>query len=90
MARFEGANRRAKNDSARRWTIDRRLRFAGVTSLCEVDAENGKITEMLQLAPAGDTSYPGLVFYDGLLWMSYHWGPGITSAKVYLAKVRLP
>jgi hypothetical protein len=66
------------------------LRYAGRTSLCEVNAEDGKITEILQLAPPGDTSYPGLVLYDGLLWVSYHWGPGIKSAKVYLAKVRLP
>lgn len=37
----------------------------------------------------GDTSYPGLVWYQGLLWMSYYSShEGKTS--IYLAKVRLP
>ena len=36
-----------------------------------------------------DTSYPGLVWHDGLLWMTYYSGrEGRTS--IYLAKIRLP
>jgi hypothetical protein len=43
----------------------------------------------LTLPSGGDTSYPGLVWHDGLLWMSYyssHEGKSV----IYLAKVKLP
>jgi hypothetical protein len=56
------------------------------TSLCLVDAEKGTLTEALALPSGGDTSYPGLVFHDGLLWVSYYAShEGKTS--IYLAKV---
>jgi hypothetical protein len=56
------------------------------TSLCTVDVEKGTLTEVLALPSGGDTSYPGLVFYDGLLWVSYYSShEGKTS--IYLAKV---
>jgi hypothetical protein len=56
------------------------------TSLCFVDAENGALAEALALPSGGDTSYPGLVFHDGLLWVSYYSShEGKTS--IYLAKV---
>ena len=43
----------------------------------------------LTLPSGGDTSYPGLVWHDGLLWVSYYSShEGKTS--IYLAKVRLP
>ncbi|MBN2308154.1 MAG: exo-alpha-sialidase, partial [Candidatus Hydrogenedentes bacterium] len=44
---------------------------------------------VLTLPSGGDTSYPGLVWHDGLLWMSYYSShEGKTS--IYLAKIRLP
>jgi hypothetical protein len=56
------------------------------TSLCLVDAGMGTLTEALALPSGGDTSYPGLVFHDGLLWVSYYSShEGKTS--IYLAKV---
>ena len=36
-----------------------------------------------------DTSYPGLVWHDGLLWMTYYSGRA-GRASIYLAKIRLP
>jgi hypothetical protein len=43
----------------------------------------------LTLPSGGDTSYPGLVWHDGLLWVSYYSShEGKTS--VYLAKVKVP
>ena len=45
-------------------------------------------TPLLELPSGGDTSYPGLVWRDGLLWVSYYAShEGKTS--IYLAKVRL-
>jgi hypothetical protein len=44
---------------------------------------------LLTLPSGGDTSYAGLVWHDGLLWVSYYSShEGKTS--IYLAKVRLP
>ncbi len=59
------------------------------TSLLWLDAEAGKLTEFLKLPSGGDNSYPGLVWHEGLLWVSYYSShEGKTS--IYLAKVRIP
>ena len=56
------------------------------TSVCWVDADNGTLSECLALPSGGDTSYPGMVFHDGKLWVSYYSShEGKTS--IYLAKV---
>lgn len=58
------------------------------TSLCWLDAENGKLTEFLRLPSGGDCSYAGVVWYRGELWVSYyssHEGP----TRVYVARVAL-
>lgn len=57
------------------------------TSLAWLDPEAGKLTEFLKLPSGGDCSYAGLVWHEGLLWMSYYSShEGKTS--IYLAKVR--
>ncbi len=43
----------------------------------------------LLLPSGGDCSYPGMVWHDGLLWMSYYASHEGKSA-IYLAKMRLP
>jgi hypothetical protein len=58
------------------------------TSLCWADPKTGKLTEFLALPSGGDTSYPGLVWHDGLLWVSYYSSHEGKTA-IYLAKVRL-
>jgi hypothetical protein len=56
------------------------------TSLCWIDRENATYTEALRLPSGGDTSYPGLFFWDNHLWVSYYSShEGKTS--IYLAKV---
>ncbi len=56
------------------------------TALCWIDPIAGKMTEFLTLPSGGDTSYAGLVWHDGLLWVSYYSShEGKTS--IYLAKV---
>ncbi|NLE39654.1 MAG: hypothetical protein GX621_16670, partial [Pirellulaceae bacterium] len=58
------------------------------TSLSWLDPESGQMTELLTLPSGGDSSYPGLVWHDDLLWMSYYSShEGKTS--IYLAKVRV-
>jgi hypothetical protein len=59
------------------------------TSLSWLDAEAGTLTEALTLPSGGDTSYPGLVLHDGLLWVSYY-SSHEERTSIYLAKVRIP
>ena len=57
------------------------------TGLCWIDPAAGTLREFMTLPSGGDTSYPGLVWHDGLLWVSYYASyEGKTS--IYLAKVR--
>lgn len=44
---------------------------------------------VLTLPSGGDSSYPGLVWHDGLLWMSYYSSHEGKTA-IYLAKIALP
>jgi len=58
------------------------------TSLGWLDSKSGTLSEFLKLPSGGDTSYPGLVWHSGLLWVSYYSShEGKTS--IYLAKVKL-
>ncbi len=43
----------------------------------------------LTLPSGGDTSYPGMVLHDGLLWVSYY-STHEGKSSIYLAKIRLP
>lgn len=58
------------------------------TSIGEINPYSGKLTELLALPSGGDTSYPGMVVFEGILWVSYYSShEGKTS--IYLAKVAL-
>ncbi|MEA1951612.1 MAG: sialidase family protein [Planctomycetota bacterium] len=58
------------------------------TSVGLLEPEAGKFTELLKLPSGGDTSYPGMVFHDGILWVSYYAShEGRTS--IYLAKIKV-
>jgi len=58
------------------------------TALCYLDVTNHTMTRLLKLPSAGDTSYPGLVWHDDLLYMSYYsTHEGKTS--IYLAKIKI-
>ena len=58
------------------------------TSLLWIDPAAGKATEFLKLPSGGDTSYPGLVWHDGLLWVSYY-SSHEKKTSIYLARVKL-
>ena len=57
------------------------------TSLCWIDPQAGTLTEFLELPSQGDTSYAGLVWHEGLLWVSYY-SSHEGKASIYLAKVK--
>lgn len=57
-----------------------------MTKLARIGARSYE--PVLELPSGGDNSYPGFVWHDGLLWMSYYSShEGKTS--IYLAKIRL-
>ena len=58
------------------------------TSLSWLDPQRGTLEECLQLPSGGDTSYPGMVLHDGLLWVSYY-SSHEKKTSIYLAKVKL-
>lgn len=59
------------------------------TSLVWVHPEENRMEEFLALPSGGDTSYAGMVFHDGLLWVSYY-SSHEERTSIYLAKVKLP
>jgi len=58
------------------------------TSLCWVNPYTGEFIEALKLPSGGDTSYAGMVFYNGLLWVSYY-SSHEEKTTIYLAKVKI-
>jgi hypothetical protein len=58
------------------------------TVVCELDLQDIKLIPLLELPSDGDSSYPGLVWHEGMLWISYYSShEGKTS--IYLAKVQV-
>lgn len=63
---------------------DRKVR----TALGTIDPDTGRFAEALALPSGGDSSYAGLAWHHGLLWVSYYSShEGRTS--IYLATVRV-
>jgi len=71
------------------WLAAGRMHEGGAhTALCQLDMAEHKMTKLLKLPSGGDTSYPGLLWHDGLLYLSYYSShEGKTS--IYLAKIKL-
>jgi len=71
------------------WIAAGRLYDGGArTELMWLDTDQKSLYPILRLPSGGDTSYPGLVWHEGLLWVSYYSShEGRTS--IYLAKVKL-
>lgn len=67
------------------------------TALWWLNPETGELTQIAVLPSKGDTSYPGLVYHDGELWVSYYSSrdgktPDSASpnTSIYLARLQLP
>jgi hypothetical protein len=58
------------------------------TWVAALDVEKKTIMPILGLPSGGDTSYPGLVWHDDMLWVSYY-SSHEGKANIYLAKVRI-
>ena len=67
--------------------VDAATKTGATTMIAELGAD-GTVQRLLNFKSGGDTSYPGLVWHDGLLWVSYYSSHEGKSA-IYLAKLRI-
>jgi hypothetical protein len=58
------------------------------TEIALLDVDQKSLTPILQLPSGGDTSYPGLIWHDDALWVSYY-SSHEGKANIYLAKVQI-
>jgi hypothetical protein len=58
------------------------------TKLAWLDVDKNTIEPVLELPSGGDTSYPGLVWHDDTLWVSYY-SSHEGKTNIYLARVRI-
>lgn len=58
------------------------------TSLCTIDPEPARLTEVLRLPSGGDTSYAGLAWHEGKLWIAYY-SSHEGNAAIYVAEVEI-
>jgi hypothetical protein len=87
-ASFGGPNMLRLPDGS--WVAAGRLMQDGKpkTVVCRLDVKDGKLTPLQVLPSGGDTSYPGLAWHDGKLWVSYY-SSHEGKAGIYLAKMRI-
>lgn len=64
------------------WGVDAYTRLGTLTI-------DGEFTEKVRLPSAGDSSYPGMVLHDDMLWTSYYSSHEKGKSSIYLAKIPL-
>jgi hypothetical protein len=71
------------------WLAAGRMHQDGAhTALCRLDVTNHKMTKLLKLPSGGDTSYPGLLWHNDLLYITYY-STHEAKTSIYLAKVKI-
>jgi len=71
------------------WLAAGRMHDDGAhTALCYLNVENGVMTKLMKLPSGGDTSYPGMVWHNGILYISYY-SSHENKTNIYLAKLRV-
>ncbi|MHC4372295.1 MAG: exo-alpha-sialidase [Planctomycetota bacterium] len=71
------------------WIAAGRMHDGGAhTALTYLDVKNGTMTKLAKLPSGGDTSYPGLLWHKGMLYVSYY-SSHEAKTSIYLAKVKL-
>jgi len=75
---------------AGQWIAAGRLMHDGAakTDLCWLEVESQQLHSLLTFPSGGDTSYPGLAWHDGRLWVSYY-SSHEGKTCIYLAQVKI-
>jgi len=81
---FGGPN--AIDCAGRWWAAGRWMVGPPKTVLAAVDWDGGTLEPALEFPSGGDTSYPGMVWFGGELWVSYY-SSHEGKAAIYLARV---
>jgi hypothetical protein len=70
------------------WWACGRLTTSGKpqTAVCRLEVAAGKLIPAVTLPSGGDTSYPGMVWHDGKLWISYY-SSHEGKSSIYLARL---
>ena len=71
------------------WASGRRYHDGGSASTVLARMTRQSYEPVLTLPSGGDTSYPGMVWHEKLLWMSYY-SSHESKTSIYLAKIHLP
>ena len=59
----------------------------GRTSISWLDPDDGIMEELLTLPSGGDCGYPGMVWHNDRLWITYYSSHGDGKARIYFAEV---
>ncbi|MHC4145878.1 MAG: hypothetical protein ACYSUD_13975 [Planctomycetota bacterium] len=71
------------------WIAAGRMHDGGAhTAITYIDVEKGTMTKMTKLPSGGDTSYPGLVWHNEMLYVSYY-SSHEAKTGIYLAKLKI-
>jgi hypothetical protein len=71
------------------WLAAGRMHDGGAhTAITYLDIENGKMTRLAKLPSGDDTSYPGMVWHNNMLYVSYY-SSHENKTSIYLAKVKV-
>ena len=71
----------------------KKIRFPMIANtrmtLAYLDTEKRSLSKLVHLPSSGDNSYPGMVWHDGILWVSYYSSHRQAQTRIHLAKVWL-
>jgi hypothetical protein len=71
------------------WLAAGRMHDGGAhTAITYLDVKNGTMTKLAKLPSGGDTSYPGMVWHNNMLYVSYY-SSHENKTSIYLAKLRI-
>jgi len=71
------------------WLAAGRMHDGGAhTAICYLDVENGVMTRLTKLPSGGDTSYPGMVWHNDMLYVSFY-SSHEAKTSIYLAKLKV-
>lgn len=86
---FFGGPQLARAPDGSWWACGRMIdKGAAHTVLCRLHTDKGKLQPVLTLPSGGDTSYPGMIWHQGQLWISYYSSHEDRKACIYLARVQ--
>ena len=71
--------------SGRSWDIEQGAK----TRLWQVNLQQKLIAPIMTLPSAGDTSYPGMIIVDKILYISYYSSHQQNKSSIYLAKIEM-